>query len=479
MDTSRYKRTAEWFRRMIFQNEPIPARTQEQLPSLLRTARSLETSMKTRWQPPEVLFIKQGKLLAQYEDDDCFDQPVVRYFPTYQALSDRELRGYFSWRTKLRRGQWVKTSASFAYLYLYELLNLIAVEDAREGFERLQEFKSNYIPLDDSLLPYLDRWMQDFVIYYDLEPAYLASSPQVVFHQKIALLQNMDQSQSEEILDAVRYLAPRWLNRSKYYAQHREDMDPVILGVLSRMHDHYKTGKRPLTEQLFGTPRFYPVRLMDAAIFVHKPIPEGREYVLHPLCIYRYQDHTWNLKQYPGTGQPCPMLENLMKAIDGQMRELSGYGHPIQWTLKFRWLEKAVREEALAQLERKKAAEAKKLRIDFSQLDAIRRNAASTREALLVEEERLEEEVFEESSPMQGEPSVDLPLSPSEYRLLQCLLCGGDLSWVRSEGLLMSVLVDGINDRLYDTFLDAVVDATEPPTLIEDYITDLKEMISP
>jgi hypothetical protein len=255
-------------------------------------------------------------------------------------------------------------------------------------------------------------------------------------------------------------------------------MDPVILGVLSRMDAHYRSGKRPLVEQFFGTPRFYPVRLMDAAVFTDKPISEGKEYILHPLCIYRYQDHTWNLRQYPGMGQPCHLLETVLKAIDGQLRELSGYGHPIQWELKYRWLEKAVREEALAQLERKKAAEAKKLHIDFSRLDTIRRDAASTREALLVEEERFEEAPVPEAPP-QEEPATDSPLSAPEYRLLQCLLYGRDLSWVRSEGLLMSVLVDGINDKLYDTFLDAVVDATEPPEVIEDYITDLKEMIAP
>ncbi|MFR0734294.1 MAG: TerB N-terminal domain-containing protein [Oscillospiraceae bacterium] len=29
---------------------------------------------------------------------------MLHYYPTYQSLTDPELRGYFSWRTKLRRG---------------------------------------------------------------------------------------------------------------------------------------------------------------------------------------------------------------------------------------------------------------------------------------------------------------------------------------------------------------------------------------
>ena len=42
---------------------------------------------------------------------------------------------------------------------------------------------------------------------------------------------------------------------------------------------------------------------------------------------------------------------------------------------------------------------------------------------------------------------------------------------------MLSVLVDGINEKLYDTFLDTVLD--DSPALIEDYIDQLKEMILP
>lgn len=63
--------------------------------------------------------------------------------------------------------------------------------------------------------------------------------------------------------------------------------------------------------------------------------------------------------------------------------------------------------------------------------------------------------------------------------MLQSLLYGRDYGWVRSSGLMLSVLVDGINDKLYDTFSDSVLLGDDPPELIEDYIADLKEMIHP
>ena len=55
-------------------------------------------------QSRESIFIKQGKLLAGYEDDYVYDRRVTHYFPTYQSLTNPELRGYFSWRRSCAGG---------------------------------------------------------------------------------------------------------------------------------------------------------------------------------------------------------------------------------------------------------------------------------------------------------------------------------------------------------------------------------------
>ena len=48
---------------------------------------------------------------------------------------------------------------------------------------------------------------------------------------------------------------------------------------------------------------------------------------------------------------------------------------------------------------------------------------------------------------------------------------------MQASGHLLSVLTDGINEKLYDTFGDTVLD--EGPQVIEDYMEDLKEMVHP
>ena len=50
------------------------------------------------------------------------------------------------------------------------------------------------------------------------------------------------------------------------------------------------------------------------------------------------------------------------------------------------------------------------------------------------------------------------------------------MGWVQAEGQLLSVLVDGINEKLYDIFLDTVL--LDTPEVIEDYMDELKEMVA-
>ena len=71
----------------------------------------------------------------------------------------------------------------------------------------------------------------------------------------------------------------------------------------------------------------------------------------------------------------------------------------------------------------------------------------------------------------------ELELPAAEQRLLKSLLYGGSLAWVREEGLILDVLCDSINEKLYDRFSDTVLIAGERPEVIEDYSDDLKEMI--
>lgn len=430
-------------------------------------------------QSRESIFIKQGKLLAAYEDDYVYDRRVTHYFPTYQSLTNPELRGYFSWRTKLRRGNLQKTSLTYAFLYIYELLNQIGVADPMDGYRKLTEFRDAYGALDDGILPYLNLWLMDYVVYYNLDAGLLADTPQVRFNRGIAALDSIQSRGDEEVIRAVKQLSPKWLERSKFYREYREDCDTVIVRVLRRMSAHYNARcKKTMVEQYFGSFSQYRVILFDAAVFHERQVEGSRQYMVDENYIYRCRNGLWSVQKYNCLPHSNGKLGDVLKAIDGVMRECYGYGRPIQYKLDTKWILKIIQEESRNLLTEKKAAEEKKITIDYSRLARIRSDAAVTRDRLMVEEEA-EEEAPPAQTPAPAEEPEDTPLTRDEYRLLQSLLYGRDYGWVRSSGLMLSVLVDGINDKLYDTFSDSVLLGDDPPELIEDYIADLKEMIHP
>ena len=475
MDFGRTKLTAEWFRERCFSDESITPRkpeAKEQLPSLLRTARSLEQS----WQRRESVFLQQAKLLEQYEDDYPFDGQLTRYYPTYQSLTDQELRGYFSWRTKLRRGELIKAPLSFAFLYIYELLNQVGADDALDGYRKLTAFRDSYGPLDSGILPYMKYWLRDYVVYYNLEPE-LLDDPSILTQERgAAVLENIQQENDEAIISALNDLGLKWLNRSKFFATHKKELTTVTARVLRAVAAHCDSRcKKGFVEQYVGSVQTDLEWLFSSAVFCDPLKRTDYEYRLSSRCVYRCRKGQWTSEKFSVSHKQCAKLEDLLKAIDREMRLVFDPKHPLKGELNTKWIQKIIRDEIQRLLQEQKAAEAKKITIDRSQLAKIRQDAAITREKLIVEEE-LEETEETPEAPEPEDESQDTPLSPTEYRLMQCLLYGTDRSWVRTEGLILSVLLDSINEKLYDVFQDSVLLEDE---IIEDYIDELKEMIRP
>jgi len=490
------KVAAEWFYNTVFKEESIQPRApqrKERLPSMLRTARSLEKGASQIWQSRESIFMKQAKLLANYEDDYDYSGSVTHYYPTYQALTDQELRGYFSWRTRLRRGEVRETSLSFAFLYIYELLNQIGTADPMDGYRKLVEFRDAYGQLDANILPYLKRWLVDYVVYYGLDAALLASSPQVTYDWSITVLEHIQEQDTAKIIDAVKQLSPKWLARSRYYEASKEDMDEVIVRVLRRMSAHCAARcKKTLVEQYFGGFTQYQVRPFDTAVFCDPLKRRNYEYAVDDQLVYRCENGLWSIRKRAFSPKSAGKMDNLLKTIDSVMRRESGYRYQVKAGLETKWVLRIIEEEVQALSAEKKAAEEKKVTINYAQLARIRKDAAITREKLIVDEETddppalpeyeqtqlapLAEPAGQAASASQTEQE-DTLLDHTEYRLLQCVLYGGDTGWVQAEGHLLSVLVDSINEKLYDVFQDTVLD--DAPQVVEDYIDELKEMVRP
>ena len=467
-----------------YTDEPILPRKktpEEKLPAPLKAARSLEKGAARMYQNRRSLFLNQAKLLEFYKDDYEGEYISHCYYPTYDLLSNRELRSYFAWRTKVRNGDIQPSCSCFAYLYLYELINGIGTGTPVEGLHKMDDFAAAYKEYESSLMNYYANWRKSYIIYYNLSDSFLGGEEREGEEAHMAVLDSAQEQTDDAIAAAVKQLAPGWLNRSKFYKTHQTDMDRVIVQVLRRMHQHYSTrSKRTFSEQLFGSRETHSVDLFCYAVFCDPLRHENSRYYITDSHYYECRNGYWTETSCFIDSHKRRKLEDLMKTIDASLRVALNDGKPIKSPSQLKWVTKVIEEEVAALLETQKQQEAaaKRVQIDYSALAQIRREAAITQEKLATEEE-MEEEAPPAVQPPPPQPEAlpgDCPLDKTQYRLMQNLLYGGDTSWVQREGKMVSVLLDSINEILYDTFQDAVI---EDQQVVEDYIDELKEMVKP
>lgn len=491
-DSNRKKRAAEWFYQTLYRDEqivPRAPRAEDVTPAEIREMRKLEYGPEVWRLPREAIFVRQARLMEKYEDDYVYTRDVVRYFPTYASLTDRELRGYFSWRIAWRRGEREKTQLSYAFLYIYELLNQIGVSDPMDGYEKLRRFLQEYGSLDDGIESYLKTWLWDYVVYYRLDPILLAGREETEQDRQMLILRELDTRSEDEILEAVLALSSYRLDRSKLYLTEPQLTAAAITRVLRGVSLYYeKHRKQSLWEDCFGALAVSPYVMFSSAVFYDKPGRPDCDYEATPLCSYACRGGRWTVKRRNGPNGRSKRLGDIVRTVDAMLREALGLGNAIQPGLSTKWIVKEIEEQLASLLREKREAEARKVTIDYAKLSGIRSDASTTQRRLIAAEEAWEETETPQAAPeaeVQKEP-VPAPqeaappedgLDEQERRFLHALLYGESLDWLGREGVMPSVLVDRINEILFDRFDDTVLLLEGEPELIEDYIDELKEMI--
>ena len=105
------------FRDKVYTDEPI-IRTASQIPrprtpEKIKEMKGLAFTPEAYWKTSAWLFYTQGKFMEDFEDVYDFKEDFVKYFPSYRDMTIEQLRGYFSWRTKVRKGNIEKATATF------------------------------------------------------------------------------------------------------------------------------------------------------------------------------------------------------------------------------------------------------------------------------------------------------------------------------------------------------------------------------
>lgn len=140
----------------------------------------------------------------------------------------------------------------------------------------------------------------------------------------------------------------------------------------------------------------------------------------------------------------------------------------------------------------KELAPPREITIDISKLGQIRAAADVTCEKLITEEEAFDKTELEDiniddisAEQMNDDKSAsdELPLDDNEYEFLKLIIYKDAKSvrdFAKSKMLMISVIADSINDKLFDMFDDTVLEfESDVPNVIEDYLEELKGLIKP
>lgn len=371
-----------------------------------------------RWLSEAELFYRQGLLMADFEDDCPYNGTFKSYFPTYNAMSDRQLRGYFTWRAQVRRGTVEETSTSFAFLYLYELICGIGVDNPLDGFNKIRAFWDVYRAFEPGIDRFARVWLQDYAVFHGLDPKLLRDSKTVMFDNALIELRRAardlvpapapsgqtpkrrktseptlplppDEVREERLMAAINALSTYNLSSSRLDRSHHRDLRHVACAVYVRMARYYDTHRKTgIVASLFGEETAMPYTMFASAVFFAPERHEDCEYRLDPIHIYRCQNGFWECMRIHGSRQKSTKLGEMMRACDQRLRLALDPAHPLKEEKVPKYLAKIIDDEIVAWLSWDAAHQPVKIDIDLSQLGHIRSAAAQTREALLIDEER-------------------------------------------------------------------------------------------
>lgn len=434
------------FSHEVYADEPIlktGRQMQNFLPDQYRKMREISRWQEDpkggagRWLSEAELFYRQGLLMADFEDDCPYNGTFKSYFPTYNAMSDRQLRGYFTWRAQVRRGTVEETSTSFAFLYLYELICGIGVDDPLDGFNKIKAFWDAYRAFEPGIDRFARVWLQDYAVFHGLDPKLLRDSKTVMFDNALIELRRAardlvpapapsgqtpkrrktseptlplppDEVREERLMAAINALSTYNLSNSRLDRSHHRDLRHVACAVYVRMARYYDTHRKTgIVASLFGEETAMPYTMFASAVFFAPERHEDCEYRLDPIHIYRCQNGFWECMRIHGSRQKSSKLGEMMRACDQRLRLALDPAHPLKEEKVPKYLAKIIDDEIVAWLSWDAAHQPVKIDIDLSQLGHIRSAAAQTREALLIDEEREDSAPVEVEAADSGQPEAE------------------------------------------------------------------------
>jgi hypothetical protein len=490
-------------------------------------------NMQTQHENSRV-FYKQAIFMKDFEDDYTEAVPFSSYFPYYQLMTYEQLRTYFTWRTKVRSGIIESTSLSYAFVYVYELLNNIGIKDPVDGLDRLISFRQAYKIYDTAIDKYLIKWLKDYHVYYQLPKSFkefICENKLESYYPDIARYEQELSCNFEYLSGLSKYN----IRQSAFYDNTTSSLITECFEyVINRLKSIFADGGLELNNLIFQTSGkksgWTPFK---GALFYPTLKQPDKKIVLSNNELYICSHNIWYLSTVITTDSGRQLIGYILKQLEAVLRKATGYKYKLSASLnsvnseliqmlntKGVSLEKAV-TDAVIEFYREKNKTV--VSVNESVLSRIRLEAQDTQEKLIVPENEphlppagvsalsnlMSVDVPVESdlpavdtsalsglktideSALSDLKSTDAPvlsdgwtslrqaLSNVEINALSAVIQGNrDIKqFADDHGIMLEVLADSINEKAFDHIGDSILELDDNMIIYDEYLENIKVMV--
>lgn len=451
------------------------------------------------------VFYKQGIFMKDFEDDYEGNASFSSYFPYYQMLNYEQLRTYFTWRTKVRKGDITDTSLSYVFMYIYELLNNIGVENPKDGLSKILFFWNKYKIINPAINKYIIRWLKDYHIYYNMVQSFTEFATE---HNLTQYYPPMTDPDDNFILFCS--ISKYDIRKSVFFTEETKSLiSDCFSFVLQRIRKDFESTGIDFDNAFFRpTKKIVPWKPFKDALFYNWCIKPDKRVVFSENEIYICSKNEWFFSSIITTDKGRSFVGYLMKKMEAELRKTVKYKYKLSANLDMVnpytldklhkagiFIDKIIES---AVFEFYKEATKTVVRVDHEALDRIRLEALATQQSLIVEEQEKaydfntsidcidsvssDQNIFSDPSDVEVSSNFDIwdmlkdALNENELKALDVIIVNGDLKKFADEsGIMLEVLVDGINEKAMDYIGDNILD--EDMAIYEDYEEYIKGMV--
>ena len=473
-------------------------------------------------------FCKQAHFMKNFTDNYDEIIPLNTYYPTYGKMNDGQLRTYFTWRTKVRQGIIENTSISYAFCYIYELLNDVGVTNPADAIKKLITLWSVFRQYNEGLDLYLHRWIRDYYIAHKTQlPAAFSEYSQlfpVPYHKEDMELLAKVKSCSWDDLRVIEASSSFHITNGTFYKTgNKEIIEECACYTIRELAKVFRRGGVDFRNMFVEKRREKRYSLYQGA--VHSNIAASPITIeLDAFETVKYSNRSWS-REYVDITQYRSAIGYILKHIEIKMRQHFGYkqnlqspgisvvencfinsepekfywsGRPTLTRLKA-WKGKAYAviadddfetaivcaisdycKSAHIVIQGSEVRIVKPVEIDLRKLKKIEKEHIETAEKLIIEEPSGIVPDLPDSIPVpavvgpeiKGMAGLVDSLSAESRNLLKVILESGQVH-PNSE-----LLVETINEKALEAIDDNLIDYAEGvPYVYDEYIDDLKSLL--